>query len=223
MSQTVDQKTDVTGQLKGDADSRNERTGLKELVSVPRWVVYFQAGLLGLTATLFFIFGMMVGSLTSGSSEEIDQTVDCRVIGSAAYREGGDLRADEGAVVFLLPQGKKPDGRWPGELVNPETFKALDNSAIDRIHELGGAVVRADQNGQFDVLIDAKIGSGLDYYLLIVSKNVRGVDTDSMTKAQVAAIGTFFIPVEDVIEDRSFYWMKLTADSERIDLPEVEF
>jgi len=227
MSQAVEQSTDPTGKQKrepvsSDAQSA-ERKRMQQRVSIPRWIIYSQAALLGLVASTFFVFGMMVGSLTSGSSEEINRTFDCRVLGSVAYRSDGDLKADEGAVVFLLPISRKPDERAPGKLVNPETFKALDNAAIDRIHELGGAVVRADQNGQFDVVVDAKRGSGLGYYLLIVSKNVRGVDTEPMTKEQVAAIGTFFIPVEDVVEDRSFYWLKLAAKSDRIDLPEIEF
>jgi len=194
----------------------------KELVTVPRWAIYCQAALLGLIATMFFIFGMMVGSLTSGNAE-INAIFDCRVLGSVAFRDEGNLKADEGAVVFLLPKDKKPDERSPGKLVSPATFKALDNSAIDRIHELGGAVVRADENGQFDVLIDASYGNGLEYYVLIVSKNVRGVDTAPMAKEQVAAIGTFFMPVEEVVEDRSYHWMVINADGERVDLPEIEF
>jgi hypothetical protein len=227
MSQTVDRQTELTEKgednpVLGGTPSPGS-TRLKQLISVPRWVVYFQAALLGIVATTFFVFGMMVGSLTSGSSDEINRAFDCRVLGSVVYRVDGDLRADEGAVIFLLPLSKKPDERAPGKLVNPETFKALDNAAIDRIHDLGGTVVRADQNGQFDVVVDARDGNGLEYCLLIVSKNVRGVDTEPMTKEQVASIGTFFIPVEDVVEDRSFYWLKLTADSERIDLPEIEF
>ena len=44
-----------------------------------------------------------------------------------------------------------------------------------------------------------------------------------MTKEQFASIGMFFSPVEDVVEDRSFHWMKIFAESERIDLPEIEF
>jgi len=195
----------------------------KETISVPRWAVYCQAALLGLIATSFFVFGVMVGNLTSGSDAEVNAIFDCRVQGSVAYREEGDLRADEGAVIFLLPKDKKPDERSPGELVSPATFKALDNSAIDRIHDLGGAVVRADENGHFDVLIDANYGNGLEYYVLIVSKNVRGVDTTPMTKEQVASIGTFFMPVEDVVEDRSYKWMSVNAVDKRIDLPEFEF
>jgi hypothetical protein len=227
MSQTVDRQTEPTDkgkrQLVSGESQSAESQRMKQLVSVPRWVVYFQAALLGIVATTFFVFGMMVGSLTSGSSDQVNLTFDCRILGSVVYRVDGNLRADEGAVVFLLPVNEKPDERAPGKLVNPETFKALDNSAIERIHALGGTVVRADQNGQFDIVVDAKDGNGLEYYLLIVSKNVRGVDTEPMTKEQVASIGTFFIPVEDVVEDRSFYWLKLAADSDRIDLPEIEF
>ena len=227
MSQAVEPKPE---NMTGSTESAESALGLpsskvqswKELVSVPRWAIYCQAALLGLIATTFFIFGMMVGSLTSGNAE-INAIFDCRVVGSVAFRDEGDLKADEGAVVFLLPKDKKPDERSTGNLVSPATFKALDNSAIDRIHELGGAVVRADENGHFDVLIDASYGNGLEYYVLIVSKNMRGVDTEPMTKEQIAAIGTFFMPVEEVVEDRSYHWMVITADGERVDLPEFEF
>jgi hypothetical protein len=166
---------------------------------------------------------MMVGSLTSSSGTEINATFDCRVTGSVAYRVDGDLRADEGAVIMLLPQNRKPDERAAGISVNPGSFKALDNEAIDRIHSLGGAVVRADENGQFDVIIDANYGNGLSYYLVIVSKNQRGIDTEEMTKEQTASISAFFMPVEDVVEDRSFHWMKVVAESESLILPEIEF
>lgn len=194
-----------------------------EMVSIPRWIVYTQAGLLGLVGTLFFLFGILVGHFTTDRSGEVSATFDCRTIGSVAYRVDGDLRGDDGAVVFLLPADKKPDQRAPGNLVNPATFKALDNAAIDRIHELGGAVVRTNKNGQFDVVIDANSGNGIEYYLLIVSKHQRGVDTTQMTKEQNAIISSFFIPVEDVIEDRSYHWMKVKAYQKRLDLPEIEF
>ena len=232
MSQTVRSKTN---QRTAQADANHSQTSVsetadsghqsswKENISVPRWAVYFQAALLGLIATTFFIFGMMVGSLTPGTNAEIDAAFDCRVKGSVAYREDGDLRADEGAVVFLLPTDKKPDERSPGDCVNPGNFKALDNAGIDRIHDLGGAVVRADDNGIFDVIVDAKYGDGQSYYLLIVSNNKRGEDTEPMQKEQVASIGTFFIPVEDVVEDRSYYWRRITIDSEAVHLPEIEF
>ena len=224
MAQTIPSKQDpATSSPATDAPETSRIASWKELIEVPRWAVYCQAALLGLIATTFFIFGMMVGSLTSNSGTEINATFDCRVTGSVAYRVDGDLRADEGAVILLLPQNRKPDKRAPGGSVNPGSFKALDNEAIDRIHALGGAVVRADENGQFDVIIDANYGNGLPYYLVIVSQNQRGVDTERMTKEQSASISAFFMPVEDVVEDRSFHWMKVVAESETLMLPEIEF
>lgn len=205
-----------------------DKHGWTELVSIPRWVIYFQAALLGIIASMFFVFGMMVGSLTSGDSLNGAQVVDCRVIGSVVYRDDGALMADEGAVILLLPKDRKPDVRSPGKLVSPATFKALDNVGIDRIHELGGAAVRADENGQFNVVIDSNLARSLEYFLLVVSNNVEGVSIGSgaettLTKEQAAVIGTFFMPVEEVIDNRTFLWMKLNVDGKRIELPDIEF
>ena len=74
------------------------------------------------------------------------------------FERMGIFRADRGAVVLILPANKKPNSRSEGRLVHPDSFQALDNEAIDRIHRLGGAVVRADENGQFEVAIDLQCG-----------------------------------------------------------------
>lgn len=220
---TSEIENDNSAVAPGEAGQSEGTRSWKQTIPIARWVVYCQAALLGLIAFAFFMFGMLVGSFTSGSGGHVNATFDCRVLGSVAYRDQGDLLADEGAVIFLLPCDRQPRERSPGGLVNPETFKVLDNPAIDSIHELGGAVVRADENGQFDVLIDASYGDGVGYNLLIVSKNARGIETEAMTKEQIAGISTFFAPVEDVVEDRSYRWVKITADGERVDLPEYEF
>ena len=195
----------------------------QEKISVPRWVVYAQAALLGLVGTGFFLFGIFVGHFTAETNGENSAMFDCRVTGSVTYRIDGNLRADSGAVVLILPRTRKPDRRSPGQLVNPGSFQALDNPAIDRIHQLGGAVVTTNENGEFDVLIDASFGTGIKYDLLVISRNQRGIDTDQMTKEQSAVIGTFFVPVEDVVEDRSYYWTDLHAYEDKIHLPEIEF
>jgi hypothetical protein len=118
---------------------------------------------------------------------------------------------------------KKPDARSQGNLVHPDSFQALDNEAIDRIYRLGGAVVRADENGQFEVTIDANAVLGVSYHVLIVSKNGEVADRESLTKDQFASLAEFFSPVEDLIGKHPFFWMELTADGGRVDLPEVEF
>ena len=205
------------------ADSENTpKSHWMETITLPRWVVYAQAALLGIGGTFFFLFGILVGHFTGNNNGEVSATFDCSVSGSVAYRIDGDLKADEGAVVFFLPADKKPDRRAEGSLVNPGTFKPLDNVAIDRIHELGGAVSRTDEDGQFNVKINASYGAGTKYFLLIVSKNKRGVDTAQITKVQNATISSFFAPVEDVIDDRSYEWIEITADQDQLVLPEIE-
>ncbi len=184
----------------------------KDVISVPRWIVYFQGALLGIVATTFFVFGLMVGDLTSGSDPQTTAKIDCRVYGKVYYRSDGKNLPDSGAVVMLLPKNAKPQKRSNARLLNPDSFKPLENEGIKVIHGLGGAVVRVDERGNFDVKVDAPA----EYNLLVVSKQ-READPDehSLTKAQKAMIGTFFIPVEDLLDDREFHWSDVYANSDQ--------
>jgi hypothetical protein len=179
--------------------------------------------LLGIIATTFFIFGLMVGSLTSGVDVNAEARFDCRVSGIVEYRDDGELLPDAGAVVFLLPKKEKPDERAAASPVSPEGFRALDNPGIEILHQLGGAVVRADENGKFDVLIDGNAGLGVEYHFLIVSRHQARDESEPLSKQQVAAIGTFFMPVERLVNDSAIYWSSLTAREKRIEIPKVEF
>ena len=201
----------------------NSVTSILQTVEIPRWIVYFQAALLGIIATTFFIFGLMVGSLTSGVDVNAESRFDVRVSGTVEYRTDGKLLPDEGAVIFLLPKQEKPDERAAARPVSPAGFRALDNPGIEIVHQLGGAIVRADENGKFNVLIDGNAGLGIDYHLLVVSRNCSRDEAELLTKQQVAAIGTFFMPVERLVNDQAIYWSSLTAREKVIELPKVEF
>ncbi len=212
-----------SGDNLGEQGESGGRPPFRELIQLPRWVVYVQALLLVVTAGVFFVMGLLVGGLTSPTSADFNRTLDCRVYGSVSFREDGNLRADRGAVVLILPANKKPNSRSEGSLVHPDSFQALDNEAIDRIHRLGGAVARADENGQFEVAIDSNAVVGVPYQVFIVSKNGVQKDGGRLTKDQFASLAEFFSPVEDLVEKKPFFWMTLTAEGDRVDLPEVEF
>lgn len=201
----------------------NSDNPFRQTVAIPRWIIYFQAALLGIIATTFFIFGLMVGSLTSGVDANADARFDSHVSGVVQYWEDGNLIPDEGAVVFLLPKKAKPDERAAASPVSPEGFRALDNPGIEILHQLGGAVVRTDENGKFDVLIDGNAGLGVDYHFLVVSRHQSRDESEQLSKQQVAAIGTFFMPVERLVNDQAIYWSSLSAREKRIEMPTVEF
>lgn len=212
-----------SGDNLGEQGESGGRAPFRELIQLQRWVVYSQALLLVVTAGVFFMMGLLVGGLTSPTSADFNRTLDCRVYGSVAFREDGNLQADRGAVVLILPANKKPNTRSEGRLVHPDSFQALDNEAIDRIYRLGGAVVRADENGQFEVTIDSNAVVGVPYQVFIVSKNGVQKDGGRLTKDQFASLAEFFSPVEDLVEKKPFFWMTLNAEGDRVDLPEVEF
>lgn len=194
----------------------------QSLVTLPRWVVYFQAAMLGVIAATFFIFGLMVGSLTSGNSVNEASTYDCRLSGSVQFKSTGGTLPDAGAVVFLLPRNGRPVERAAGNSVSPSNFEPLNNPGVEIVNRLGGSVVRTDENGGFDVFVDGS-NSGIEYYLLVVSKNQTDPAPQPLTKLQTAVIGTFYMPVERVINDRAIFWSEVTADREKIELPDVEF
>ena len=90
---------DVSYPVELPQDSSNSET--TNTITLPRSVVYFQAALLGVIATTFFIFGLMVGSLTSNNGFE-PEIVSCEVSGEIVYEKNGVEYQDSGAVVMMI-------------------------------------------------------------------------------------------------------------------------
>ncbi|MEM7454689.1 MAG: hypothetical protein AAF456_10095, partial [Planctomycetota bacterium] len=183
-----------------------------------RWVVYFQGALLGVVATVFFLFGMIVGHFTAGSqsaSERLETTVSGRI----TFERGAIRLPDQDAVVMLLPANQRPDERSKALSIHPDSFEPLDNVGIDRVHELGGAIVRADEQGRFRVVVDGP----QKFNVLVVSKNALREDDEGLTRDQMAAVANYFFPVEDAVSEKLIYWTTIHADRDSIDLADIEF
>jgi hypothetical protein len=204
-------------------------SGLKQTVPIARWIIFFQAGLLGITATTFFVFGLMVGNFTASGSATTQSSAnpsstasyvnDCKISGQVTIQKRNKKEPDTGAVVILLPEDARPEEKQDPSLIMPERFVPLDNPAIEAIHESGGAVVRADRRGEFQVLVD----QNRKYVLLVISKNKPNHPDRELTKKQIAMIGTFFSPVEKLVQGKEIFWDELVTDQERIDQPSIEF
>lgn len=190
---------------------------------VSRKLIYGQAALLGISAATFFMLGMTVGNLTSspgvGRSTETASmgstayTEDCRISGVVTVKKGEHEITDKGAVVVLLPRRSAPDKKQAPGLIMPETFVALDNPTIEAVHDAGGAVVRADSDGKFNVLVD----QGRDYRLLILSKSLRSKGRQ-LTDQQSEMLGAWFAPAEKIIRDNDFLWREVESAGDEVDL-----
>ena len=186
-----------------------------QTITLPRKIVYFQAALLGVIATTFFVFGMMVGSITS-KNQFAPEIVDCRLSGNVVYESGNRNLPDSGAVVLILPLDKSPERRLNPKSIHPDAFDATDNDVIDSILELGGAVIRTDQNGAFNVEVD----SPAKYSVIVISKH--SPENSSLTKKQMAALSTYFMPVEDVRTGKAVFLKAVKLDSTRKKLGEIK-
>ena len=120
---------------------------------------------------------------------------------------------------MFLPVNLKPDQRSDSSLVHPDSFQPLDNVGIDRVNSLGGSIVRVNERGSFDVVVDGP----QEYYVLVVSANQKPESAPVFNKLQKAAVGTFFKPVDDIIGGNQFYWTTLYADRDTIPIPKIVF
>ncbi len=186
-------------------------------VAVPRWIIYAQGVLLGLTATTFFIFGMAVGNTTSSPVVE-EQDGLCVVSGAVYYDRGQERRADFGAVVMLLPVDATPRQRPETSGLRPNSFTPVRNNAIEQIRGMGGCVVRADQDGKFQ----AELQNNRSYWLLVISKN-QTANNESIGKQTRAELGTYFLPIESLLESQDFMWHKVRIAGSRQTLQVVTF
>jgi len=186
---------------------------------VSRKLIYGQAALLGISSATFFMMGMMVGNLTSSSTADGSPAAvasayaeDCRISGVVTVKREGKEVPDVGAVVVLLPRRSTPEKRQPPGLIMPQTFVALDNPAIEAIHTAGGAVVRADADGKFNVLVD----QGRDYRLLVLSKS-RSSSGRQLTDQQSEMLEAWFAPSEKLVRDNDFLWREVEDAGEEFE------
>ena len=189
-----------------------------DAIWVPRWIVYCQAALLGVVASTFFLFGMMIGNVTSSPAAVTSENFECELSGSVLVRKDGSTTADEGAVVMVLPVDAQPNPRPDPETLRPDDFEPLENPSIKAIESFGGRVVRIGREGRFQLPLAAP-GA---YYVLVISKSKRR-EIRELTKQQVADVGQFFFPVEDLVERKDFRWTRVNLRSESHQLKTITF
>ena len=160
---------------------------------------------------------MLVGSQSSTNNSTIanqssELAYDCRVSGRLMTKTDAGQAPAIGGVVFALPRDRFPSTPLPSAGVTPNDFQPLDNQTIAAIHDLGGAVSRVDDNGQFDLLVDG----GRGYLLLGVATSTRGGQAVSGSEMQL--LNRFFVPAQKLTAGSQTVWKKFSADEDYLDL-----
>jgi hypothetical protein len=190
----------------------------QQFITLPRWLVYFQAAMLGIVATTFFLFGLMVGSLTTPSISTQVNTDSQPVRGNVSFKHQGQSYPDAGAVAILMPDSVTDINRFDPTTIRPGSFEPLENPLIEWLRQQGGDVVRTNIRGDFEVF--AQPGK---YQLLVISKSAETIQDAELSRDQVATLSQFFLPVEKLIENKRFDWRSISIASKPTIIPDIEF
>ena len=117
-----------------------------------------------------------------------------------------------GGVVFALPGDRSPKSPLPSAGVTPKEFQALDNQTIATIHDLGGAVSRVDEDGQFDLIVDG----GRGYFLFGVATAIG--NGQPVSESEMELLNRFFQPAGKLTNGNQTVWKKFDADEDYVEL-----
>lgn len=188
-------------------------------VSLPRWIVYFQAGMLGIVATTFFLLGLMISSKSGGPEGRATKLYDCQLTGQVYVMSEGRKIPDEGAVVIVAPVDSRMMDRPDPATLRPDEFEAGENPSIAQIEAAGGRVVRINREGEFDLTLRGP----REYFVLVISRSGERLESERIPKSTAADIGGYFFPVEDLLGDKKYQLSRLILNRRSQNLPTIVF
>jgi hypothetical protein len=184
----------------------------KQLVSIPRRVLYLQGFLLGAVALVFFVFGLIVGSRSS-SQTSTTGVGPCTLTGRVLYENSSDATIpDAGSVVVALPVATRPDEKAEVSGLRP-VDPAADEShpGLAVIRSVGGDYARADRRGRYRL----RIAAPGRYYLLFISRNRRRAEDEQPKAQDLSQIGRYFLPATQILGNHRYRWTEMVIQEDR--------
>jgi hypothetical protein len=174
-------------------------------VSVPRWALYLQGGLLAGVALVSFILGVLMGGSLGGSSPTTPGVPQpCEVSGVISVATaGGKEFPDDGAVVIALPHDEHPDERAPVEGLRPEDTDQASNVRGTQMIELWrGGITRTDLQGRYRL----RLPDRGKYFVLVISHHSPRSREKPPETAAMQQMGRFFESPSDLVGGKSYSW-----------------
>lgn len=191
---------------------------VRDLVAVPRRVIYLQGLLLGAVAVVSFSIGILVAGRGADPEAAVDR-LPCLVSGVLSYRSASGLELpDSGAVVIALPVDRRPGSNERAAIVGlrpDDPVPKPSHESLQTIRALGGGYIRSDQAGAYEL----RLSSAGDYYFLFLSANAARPPSEQLDKRHLAQLGRYFRRVVELLGDRRYEWQEIAVRRDRsIDL-----
>lgn len=171
-------------------------------VSLPRYVLYGQGGLLLVVALVSLLLGIVIGRGAAPREVVKSGTAKPCFLTGHVYR-GADALADAGAVIIVVPQDQRPSEKAPVEGLRPDDpLPGADQPSLTRIKSIGGDYTRADEQGYFKL----RVPDTGEYFVLVVSRGKKRPASQRLDPVHLAQMGRYFLPAPDLINDRDYRW-----------------
>lgn len=171
-----------------------------------RQAVYAQAALAGGLALLAFLAGLTMGRASrpvqksESGSPAASEPVPLE--GYVLYSpSSGNTMPDAGAIIIALPAGKAPAEKIAASGLRPGDGDDLSAvPAVDELRAIGGAIARADQRGQYQLVVP-RPG---DFSILIVSRRAKRGSERTIAMADQQALARVFASPSDLIGQQRY-------------------
>lgn len=166
-------------------------------VSVPRWVLYAQGGLITLVAVLGFASGYSWHRAPVPVAEPIVEQPEAVLIpGQVVYRNARGLKNfDTDAVLVMIPRDAVAAQKIEAKGLRPsDPAPAARKPGVQAIELLDGAYARADREGKFSVVLRPG-----EYWVLAVSRHASRPKGRHLRKEDMATLERYFLKPADLI------------------------
>lgn len=183
-----------------------------DLISIPRYVLYLQGGLLAVVALASFAIGIIAGGAFSTPGGASSSGRQLAIEGTVSFSVADRAVPDPGAVVLLLPaQASRPDEKAPVNGLRPmDPTPDESHRGIAIVRQLGGAYVRTDEHGRFR----ARLPGRGRYLALVISRSLEPPDGPRSIDEDVAKLKPFFDDAAQLLNSRRY---QLTLETVRGD------
>ena len=184
-----------------------------DMILYSRRTLYTHGVLFAVLTVAAFALGYLIGRTAKVSEVQQEQAEAARqavtIEGTLTYQTGGGtVQADQDAVIIVLPETKKP---WEKKILvqdigpgSPLPGEEPDKvpAAVREIGKLGGAYARADDKGEFSVVVPDQG----DYFVLLISAHARRPPRSQIHQLHLERLGYYFTMPEGLIGTYAYDW-----------------
>jgi len=173
----------------------------RDQISIPRRLIYVQAGVFAGALLFVFVIGYLVGRGVGPAGADAGAGAEPVVVHVRVdYEQGAGKKVpDAGAAVIVLPAGKPPKKKMAIPGLNPAQPSLTATETIKALEGLGGAYARGDNQGIAELLL--KPGK---YHVLVLSNNALRPGGAQPKPKDIATLASYFESAADLFGDKKY-------------------